>query len=246
MSTNRSGEAGLTLIEVTIAITLVAVLSVGMMLALRIGLNAMDKANVRLMQNRRVAGTQRIIEQQLAGLVPVTALYRPEGNGGAQPILFFEGEPQVMRFVSTYSLAEASRGAPRILELFVIPGEKEGVRLVVNELLYTGPLSAGALSLGLIPDATVGAAVPQFVPVQARPDSFVLADRLSYCRFFYQEKAPPPDLAVWRQQWIHPTWPTAVRIEMASLDGTPRQLHMMTITAPIHVVREQNRIYLDD
>lgn len=242
----HSSEAGLTLIEVTIAVTLVAVLSAGMMLALRIGLNSMEKANARLMQNRRVAGTQRIIEQQLAGLVPVTALYRPQGQGGALPILFFQGEPQAMRFVSTYSLADASRGAPQILELFVIRGEKEGVRLLVNELPYTGPLSAGALSLGLIPDATLGAAVPQFLPVQARPNSFVLADRLSYCHFLYHEKAPPPDLSVWRRQWIHPTWPTAVRIEMASLDGTPRQLHMLSITAPIHVVHEPSRVYVDD
>jgi prepilin-type N-terminal cleavage/methylation domain-containing protein len=139
----RSLEAGMTLVEIMIAITLVSLLSVGMMMTLRIGLNAMEKTNHKLMQNRRVAGVERIMEQEFAGLVPVTAIHR--GNdGNVQPMLFFQGEPQVMRFVTTYSLVQASRGVPQILELFVIPGEKEGVRLVMNEVPYQGPESAGA------------------------------------------------------------------------------------------------------
>ena len=45
-----------------------------------------------------------------------------------------------MRLVSTFSLQQAWRGQPQILELFVIPGEDgNGVRLVVNEIPYAGP-----------------------------------------------------------------------------------------------------------
>ncbi len=234
----------MTLVEVMISITLLSLLSVGMMMALRIGLNAMDKTNTNLMQNRRIAGTQRIVEQEFAGLVPVTALYRSI-DGAQQAILFFQGEPQVMRFVTTYSLTEASRGAPQILELFVIPGEKEGVRLVMNEVPYKGPLSAGTFSLGLFPDASTGATLPRFTGVQARPDSFVLADRLSYCHFTYQEKVPPPDFTLWRSQWIHPVWPRAVRIEMASLDSDQGHLQMTTLTMPVRVTRDQSREYND-
>ena len=241
----RSSEAGMTLVEIMIAITLVSLLSVGMMMTLRIGLNSMDKTNNKLMQNRRVAGVERIMEQEFAGLVPVTAIHRAnDGNG--QAMLFFQGEPQVMRFVTTYSLVQASRGVPQILELFVIPGEKEGVRLVMNEVPYQGPESAGAFALGLLPDASTGGVIPRFAAVQARPNSFVLADRLSYCHFLYQEKVPPPDFTLWRTQWIHPVWPRAVRIEMASLDSNPSQLAMTTMTMPVRVTRDQNREYRDD
>lgn len=245
MKRAHSREAGMTLVEIMIAITLVSLLSVGMMMALRIGLNAMEKTHVKLMENRRIAGSQRILEQEMAGLVPVNALYRTP-TGAVQPILFFQGEPQVMRFVSTYSLADASRGLPQILELFVIPGEKAGVRLVMNELLYSGPYAAGALSLGMVPDPTLGVAVPRFVPVQARPGSFVLADRLAFCQFAYQEKVPPPDLAVWYTQWNRPVWPSAVRIDMASLDSDPAHLHMTTLTMPVRVAPEIDKEYHDD
>ena len=53
----------------------------------------------------------------------------------------FQGDPQTMRFVSSYSLTEAARGLPRLLEYQVIPGEDgNSVRLVVNEIVYTGPV----------------------------------------------------------------------------------------------------------
>src|ERR1039458_9021600 len=128
-------QSGITLIEVVIAVTLLSMLSVGMLATLRMGFDGLHKTNSRLMENRRVAGAQRVIEQQLGGFMPVKA-----------PIFqttftFFEGQPQSMRLVSTYSLQEAWRGQPRILELQVIPGDEgRGVRLIVNEIPYTSPV----------------------------------------------------------------------------------------------------------
>jgi CheY-like chemotaxis protein len=97
---------------------------------------------------------------------------------------FFQGEPQSMRFVSTYSLQEAARGLPRILEFQVIPGEGgRGVRLVVNEQLYSGPAAAGFFCLGPGGDSF------RFRPIEIGPRSFVLADRLS----FYAPYQSDPD-----------------------------------------------------
>ena len=241
----RSPEAGMTLVEIMIAVTLVALLSVGMMMALRIGLNAMLSSNTKLMANRRIAGTGQIVEQEFAGLMPVTAMHH-NISGATQPVLFIQGEPQAMRFVTTYSLKEASRGNPQNFERFVLPGQKEGVRLVMNEVPYTGPDSAGQFSLGLLPDASTGALVPRFIGIEARASSFILADRLAYCHFAYQEKVPPPDGALWREQWIHQVWPVAVRIEMASLDTDPGHLQMTSLTLPVRVKRDQDRVYTDD
>ena len=68
---------------------------------------------------------------------------------------------QIMRWSRTFSLQEAWRGQPQILELFVIPGENgEGVRLVVNEIPYTGPVGAGTAVPGLRADPQTGVTFP--------------------------------------------------------------------------------------
>ena len=145
---------------------------------------------------------------------------------------FFQGEPQSMRFVSSYSLQESARGLPRILEFQVIPGKDgEGVRLVVNENLYTGPASAGFFCLGKGPESFL------FRPIEIGARSFVLADRLAFCRFTYQEAPPPPAPVKWTPSWVLPRWPGAIRIEMAPLDEGGPRLQPVSITARIHVTR---------
>src|SRR5262249_54343317 len=140
-------------------------------------------------------------------------------------LLFFQGEPQSMRFVSSYSLQEASRGIPRILEFQVIPGDRgKGVRLVVNETLYSGPASAGFFCLGRF----------LFRPIEVGPRSFVLADKLSYCHFAFQNAPPPPAPGEWRTTWDVDHWPSAIRIDMAPLDDDIIRLRPLPVTAQIH------------
>ena len=55
-------QAGVTLMELMIAVTLLSLLSVGLLFALRVGLTAYAKTQTRLMDNRRVAGAQRIFK----------------------------------------------------------------------------------------------------------------------------------------------------------------------------------------
>jgi len=240
--------SGVTLIELLIAISLLSLLSVGMLMALRVGLNALEKANSKLMANRRAVSTQRILESQIAGLIPVGADC-PVNLPGGRPIrvLFFEGQPQSMRFVSAYSLEEAARGYPRILEFQVIPGEQDrGVRLIVNETLYSGPLSAGASCLGLFPDPVQGGGIaPRFRPVEPGPHSFVLADRLAFCRFFYKEKLPPLLPESWLPEWRRSRWPEAVRVEMAPLEPDPSRVPLATLTVPIYVNKRLDVRYTD-
>jgi prepilin-type N-terminal cleavage/methylation domain-containing protein len=234
----RGNRAGLTLLEVLVAVTLLSFLSVGILFSIRLALNAMQKINHRLISNRRVLSSQRILEQQIAGFLPVAAEYRTEPMGPLAKISFFQGEPQSMRFVSTFSLEEASRGRPHILEFQVIPGEDDrGVRLVVNERLYTGPLSAGALCLGLVPGPQPGGTVPRFRMIEVGAHSFVLADRLAFCRFLYQEQMPGPLRELWVPYWIKPALPSALRIEMGPLGEDPARVQPLTLTAPLRVDR---------
>jgi prepilin-type N-terminal cleavage/methylation domain-containing protein len=243
----RRPRAGLTLLEVMIAVALLSFLSLGIMLALRIGLNALDKANRKLMADRRISGAQRILQEQLAGFMPVVGLFALSPDAPGQKFPFFEGRAQSMRFVSSYSLGEAGRGLPQVLEFQVIPGDADGVRLVVNENIYTGPRSAGRFSLGPGPDPELGVATMRYLPISVGSGSFVLADRLAYCRFAYYGVQIGSPFEQWKPAWVPPDkWPMGIRIEMASLDLNPGNLKPLTITVPVHVDRFAIYDYMDE
>jgi prepilin-type N-terminal cleavage/methylation domain-containing protein len=242
-----ANRRGVTLMELLVAVSLLSLLSVGMLMAMRAGLDAMNKANERLMDNRRVAGVERILHDQIAGFVPVTALCMGAGENQRARVPFFQGEPRAMRFVSTYSLEEAWRGQPRILEYLVVPGENGlGVRLLVNEILYTGPLGAGELCMPPAAGPDGSAPVVRFRPVAAGPRSFVLADKLAACSFQYLEApagADAPDN--WRSDWSAPAWPQGIRVDMQPLDPGSAHLHPVSITAAIRVTRSPGIQYGD-
>jgi hypothetical protein len=147
---------------------------------------------------------------------------------------FFQGQPGTMRFVSSYSLAEAHRGYPRILEFQVIPApDGRGVRLVVNERLYYGPESTGRLCIGPGPPGIGG----EFVPAAVGPQSFILADQLAFCRFSYLAPMPPPQKQEWLPVWSEREFPLAIRIEMAPLEPDRTRVPPLTMTAPVRVNR---------
>ena len=237
----RGAQAGTTLIELLIAITLMSLLSVAVLYAMRLGLNSQERANNKMMASRRVVGAQRILEQQIANFMPMAGECRPDPTAPPQQIPFFQGDPQSMRFVSSYSLEEAHRGYPQILEFTVIPGEEQrGFRLIVNELLYSGLSSTSGLCMGVMIDPAAGPTPrPRFRPITPMPRSFVLADKLASCRFLYRELLPnaPPNVNPerWVPQWVKPGLPTAIRVEMTPLEAGPGSLHVMTVTSPVRL-----------
>ena len=144
-----------------------------------------------------------------------------------------------MRLASTYSLQQGSRGQPMILEFQVIPGENnQGVRFVVNERLYGGPQDAGLTCLGVAPDPLTGVTGPRFLPISVGANSFVLADKLAYCRFSYRQVVPAPPAVKWLARWTElQVLPDAVRIEMAPLMPDAGRLQPVSLTIPVHVTR---------
>jgi general secretion pathway protein J len=235
-------QAGVTLLEVLVAVTLLGLLAVGMMIALRIGLFAFARTNSRLMDDRRVAGSQRIIEQELQGLMPVSA-----PCAGTARTIMFQGQPDRMTMISTFSLQQAWRGRPQILQLFLAPDDEGGIRLLVNELPYAGPAAAGRLCLASTVDpATFGIGVPQFPRVAESPNSFVLADHLSRCQFFYLTRPKKPgEPGEWVQQWTSGSWPASIRIEIVPSSPNPARLQPITVTAPLYVNRNPEIDYVD-
>ncbi len=234
---------GMTLIEVLIAVSLVALLSTGMLYALRAGLGSVESINRHVQNARRASSAQRILEQQFAGLMPVVAPCRtgaPMDNGAASA--FFDGEPNVIRFVSAYSLEEAGRGHPQIVELFVIPAaDGGGVRLVVNEIPYASPLTAGMMCTLQRSDQLNGIEFLAFPAPQTSPRSFVLADRLSRVSFAYQELLQEEPFERWLPRWMRvDALPSAVRIEMVPLAADASRLPPLPFFARIAENRSIN------
>ncbi|MDQ6677091.1 MAG: prepilin-type N-terminal cleavage/methylation domain-containing protein [Acidobacteriota bacterium] len=251
--TERNPRAGLTLIEVLIAVSLLSLLTLGMMWAIRIGLNAMSKSNSKLMANRRITGAQRVLEQEIYGLIPASAeLPTPAGAGSGQPgtgqkVQFFQGEPQSMRFVTSYSLREGSRGHAQILAFQVLPGDAGvGVRLIVNETPYSGSRSAGAFVAGRGFDPNINHVLTRFLPIEPASNSFVLADKLASCNFAYQEIRPRPEMQRWVPVWSLDQWPDAIRIDMTPLEEAGSRLHGVSVVAPVHVTRAALEVYDDN
>jgi len=165
-------KAGVTLIEILIAVSLLSLLSVGMLMSMRIGFNTMAKVDSRLVANRRVSYARRIIEDEVSGYTYTVATWHPRPDA-ALTTTFSQWESQTMRFVTSYSLQDSWRGRPQISALQVIAGaDGSGVRLIVNETPYTGPEQAGQMI------QSVDQNVVTFAAVVPGPQSFVLADRL--------------------------------------------------------------------
>lgn len=248
----RHGQRGVTLLELMISVTLVALISIGLSVAMHAGLTTMQKWNTRMTSTRRVLGAQRVLLQQVGGLMNVVGLCAASAQAAPEKMRFFQGEPNAMRFVSTYSLPEASRGLPQLLEYAVLPRENgEGVRLVVNEFPYAGPSTVLPLCVGTMPNPETGKPVPRYRDIAVGPTSFVLADRLAYCRFRFLEVpfaapgTPPTKPERWVDRWVAERYPQAIRVEMAPLKPEPGQLQSMSMTLPVHAEKNVLFTYTD-
>ncbi len=223
-------DAGLTLVEILVAVTLLALLSAGMIGALSMSAGSWSQTRERLTLDRRIATANQLLYAQFAAVTPV--LTQPAHLSGAPPAPFFHGEPQQMRFVSSYSLEAGARGGLSIIELNVQQAS-EGKRLVLTQSPYRGPLSTGRFVSGVDRGDPDGLRI-LFRPVQPRADSLIVADQLADCAFEYQrEPRGLGDAAVWLPVWGDPRQlPAAVRVTLTPAKAEPR-LQPVSITAEL-------------
>lgn len=214
-----------------IAVTLVAAIITGLLMAMRTGLTAYEKVNRRLEDNRRTMGLDQALHLQFGGMMPVSG----ECGPGGLKVSAFNGDAASVRFVSSFSLAEGARGYPRVVEYVAAPDPNGGLRLMMNERIYSGPASVAPQCVNGI-----------FPPVQVTPQSVQMAGHLAYCRFGYRMPVPDsPRGAEWIPEWRRPDLPRAVRVEMMALDPNPAHLPMLTLHVPVHVTRLVAGVYVD-
>jgi prepilin-type N-terminal cleavage/methylation domain-containing protein len=230
----RSSQRGVTLLELMIAITLVAAISVGLLMAMRTSLLVYQKVNHRLDDDRRILGLERTLESQVSDVMPVQGSC---ATTAGPPVLLsaFNGDAQSLRFVSSFSLAEGARGYPRLVEYQVAPDPSGGLRLMMNERIYTGPAGIAPLCLDRI-----------FLPIQLTSQSIQVAGNLARCQIDYQAPVRDSPLGgAWLPFWNQPNLPHTLRIEMNPLHPDPAGLPMLTLTVPIRVTRQVGVPYPD-
>ena len=212
-SLRRRRQAGMTLIELLIAVTLFGAISASMGVVLNIAFTSMNKIDDKVDFNRRIIASQRTLDQILQGMIPVVT------PCAGQPV-GISGIESGTRFLSSHSLTEGSRGRPQIVELFTATSPNGGVRLLLNERPYLGKRS---LSIACAQ------------PFQVVDSSFILADRLARCRFAFRRLDPASGTEVWFPGWVFPEWPSGIRIDMAPLKFQANQIQPTTIFAPIFI-----------
>jgi len=247
-------ERGVTLLELMIAITLVAGLSTGMLMAMRTSLLTYEKTAKRLESNRRFVKTQQMLSDQISAVMPVQGACPGEDGQIIGIPSFLGGSEDTLRLVSSYSIAEGSRGYPQIVEYRVIAEQRGSVRLVATERPYTGPQSTVPYC-GNAPPPPASAPVSAY-EFGARPvaqagaqagASYVLAEHLAYCRFSYHEPYDQNRFieTPWLPLWDKPLLPAGVRIEMRPFVPDAGGLSVLGVTVPIQVNRDPRLRYVD-
>lgn len=95
---------GFTLLELLIAITLLVIIIVLMMGAMRMGSRSVAAGEKKMDEEERFRSVLTIIDAQIQSHVPLT--YQKEGNNK----YYFHGEPKNLRLTTNYSIWGAQRG----------------------------------------------------------------------------------------------------------------------------------------
>ena len=234
--TAHGRRAGMTLIEVIVAVALMAMLSVGLFTSLQIGATSWSMTQAALMLDRRIATANDLLRSLLVSIVPIEAVTPPGSRLPRYRFTFFQGERRSMRFVSSHSMTGGTRDGLQLTELRVSE-YKGGTRVLVNQSRYEGPLSLGALVTGRVSVQGVRGGRLVFRPIRALPTSLIAVDQLRGCNFGYLKRARRGEPA----RWI-PTWderdalPAAVRIELTPSSKAEKKARAVpvSITAPIY------------
>ena len=235
-------RAGMTLIEVLIAVALMAMLSAGLVASLQIGATSWSITHDALMLDRRIATANALLRSLLVSVVPLNARISPSSELPSQQFLFFQGEPRSMRFVSSHSMFAGTRGGLQLTELRVATYQ-DGFRLLLNQFDYRGPYALGQLVTGRV--AVDGAPGMRWIfqPISALPTTLVLADELHHCNFSYLPKGRPNGSpAMWARVWHESNlFPVAVKVVLTPTVEPDRQARALpvSVTVPIFTQKVQ-------
>jgi len=187
-------HGGFTLIEVVMAVLLLAVLIGGAYGGLRASANAMRAGEAAIDRIDRLRTAQEFLRRQFSNMMPLGFAHNDKEGGN----IVFEGDAQFMRFVAPMP-GYLSRGGPYVQTLELVRG-KDGLQLQFTDTMLNGY------------DA------PNAKPADVEP--VVLLDRIAAGRFSYRTLDDQGDLAPWSSDWEHPeNTPLMLRVELTMQRG---------------------------
>ena len=189
--------AGVTLVELLVAITLLGFVSLGLLFAMRIGIGTWQRGDARLAVDRAVVTAGDLIAAQIAD-----AQARNVGWGPLEQrvsFLLFDGAPERLHFLTRYSVARRERGGSYLAEYWFEHDARGECRLLYNEYPFRGDNDAVAVVEKLARDPN-GQILVQYRAPHAGPNTRILYTGLHDCGFEYLIE--PSDRPVyWGKLW---------------------------------------------
>ena len=196
-SRSKKKHSGFTLMELLVSFLIIGVVSVVVHLGFRIGINSRESAENSLQQVRTTEAMLDLIHRQVGSMVPYTS--RQEYQGNPVEVLLFQGDPQLMRFVSTFSSRSRSAGGLYLVEYFVSKrGRGQTLELREQPLPQDEEL-LGSIILGVSPTddnifvAQFTAFNPRSTSSNSYSQSIKLLENLAEIEFVYLQRQEEKD-----------------------------------------------------
>jgi general secretion pathway protein J len=216
-------EAGFTLLEMLIAVTLVAVMAVGIWGVFRISIRSWSRGTEFIDTNQHHRSIADLIRKQMASTL---GIFSPaDVMRGIPSSLIFNGAQDNLRFISANSLHFQESPGLTLVSYEVTQDSNGGFSLVEKESRY----------LGQIPDQDIYAG-------QLKPTT--VFDNLTSCLFEYFDQGGSDVPAQWVQEWDGPDLrrlPAAISITMTSREAAGNSL-IRRMVVPIQAEAVDQRL----
>lgn len=183
---------GFTLLEVLLAVVLLALLIAGAYSGISASAHAMRAGEAAIDRTDRLRTAQQFLRRQLSHILPL--MYARNENTNANYV--FDGQARSMRFVAPMP-GYLSRGGPYVQALELVPGS-DGLKLQFSDTMLNGYDEKNP---------------PDTEPV-------VLLEHIADGRFEYRALDDQGRLANWSSAWPDPSiTPLMIRIELTMRPG---------------------------
>jgi general secretion pathway protein J len=208
-------EAGFTLLELIIAITLVAMMAVALWAVFSISVRSWSRGTETIDANQRHRTVLDMARKQIASAYPINSSANTQQTTAAS--LIFSGTENGMRFISLNSLQFFESPGLTLVSYETAQDSNGNLSLIEKEVHYTGQDVAQDESLN------ASRTIPIFSDLQT-------------CTFEYYDSGTTDNPARWVSEWdgsASARLPTAIRMTMISRDPQGNSFDRQMVI-PIH------------
>lgn len=188
----RRHAQGFTLLEVLMAVILLALLIAGAYSGISASAHAMRAGEAAIDRTDRLRTAQQFLRRQLSHILPLMYARNDSNNSS----YVFDGQARSMRFVAPMP-GYLSRGGPYVQTLELVPG-KDGLQLQFSDIMLNGYDEKNT----------------------AETEPVVLLEHIADGRFEYRALDEQGRLTGWSSAWPDPSiTPLMIRIELTMRSG---------------------------